>query len=1157
MVCWRRPRVLASGLAGAVLLTIGSTPALAQSAGCAAMNGAQSVVALTAVAGDPTDSNFFRSTLVPSGAAASTQYFNDGDVIRWSYQTSGDAGVNLQARRFSPLNVTFLDPPGGTGGSHPVASFSTGSRSGVFTWGVDNTTTGTPNRIRFDITGSSNGGGAVFRFSCTPAGQAAPAVTAVSPSGGTIGSSVTISGSNFTGAYSVRFGSTEASFTLTSATSIMATVPSGSGTVDITVSTGAGTSASAGSANDFTYPATSPVVSALSPPIGTTSGGGSVVLTGSGFTGATAVRFGTVDAEAFTVTSATSITATPPPAASGTVDVTVVTPAGTSATGVASRYSVYAPPNVTGGYSPSSIAAGGSATLTLTVTNPNVTGLSDLSGLAIAAAPLPTGLTGSSPATNCPGGVATYGSGSGLGLAGATLAAGASCTVTLSVTASSSGSYGYTSGVPTASGPLALQGAAAAAAAPLTVTGATQTISFTSGAPTAAVVGGTAYTPTATATSGLVVTFSIDAPSATVCRLSGGVVSFIGVGACRINADQAGDATFAAAPRAQQSFVVGQGAQAITFTSTPPAQAVVGGAGYTPTATATSGLTATFSIDASSATVCRLSGGVVSFIGAGACRINADQAGDANYTPAAQAQQSFAVEQASQTISFTSAAPVGAVVGEAYTPAATATSGLVVILSIDPTSVTVCSITGGAVSFTGIGTCRVNANQSGDATYAAAPQVQQSFVVGQATQTIIFTSAAPSSATVGGTSYTPSAAATSGLVVTFSIDASSAAVCTLSGGTVSFSGAGTCRINAGQAGDANYAAAPTIHQAFAVNQGSQTISFTTAAPTGAAVGGATYVPAATATSGLPVTFTIDATTSLRCSISGGAVSFTAVGTCRVNATQVGNANYTAAQPLSQSIEVGPGVQAITFTSTPPPNPLVGGPAYTPAATASSGLPVTFAIDVASANVCSISGGVVSLTGVGTCRVNADQAGNDNYTAAPQAQQSFVVGHPSPIAGPVNADVAFNVEDAPITLNLTGGPTTSVAIVSMPTNGTARATGAVVTYTPNAGYFGPDSFTYTATGPGGTSSPATVSLTVATSPATVSLTVATPPAPTAGDVTGVTVGFNAAGQVISLQPAGVFTSVQIATAPTNGTVTLNGGTATYVPNAGYFGLDSFT
>jgi hypothetical protein len=56
-----------------------------------------------------------------------------------------------------------------------------------------------------------------------------------------------------------------------------------------------------------------------------------------------------------------------------------------------------------------------------------------------------------------------------------------------------------------------------------------------------------------------------------------------------------------------------------------------------------------------------------------------------------------------------------------------------------------------------------------------------------------------------------------------------------------------------------------------------------------------------------------------------------------------------------------------------------------------------------------------------------------------------------------------------------GVHTSLTVASGPAHGTTSVSGDVVTYTPTGGYFGADSFTYTATGPGGTSSAATVTL----------------------------------------------------------------------------------
>jgi hypothetical protein len=90
-------------------------------------------------------------------------------------------------------------------------------------------------------------------------------------------------------------------------------------------------------------------------------------------------------------------------------------------------------------------------------------------------------------------------------------------------------------------------------------------------------------------------------------------------------------------------------------------------------------------------------------------------------------------------------------------------------------------------------------------------------------------------------------------------------------------------------------------------------------------------------------------------------------------------------------------QTINFTSTAPGSATVGGPTYTPTATATSGLAVTITIDASASSVCSISGGVVSFNAVGTCVINANQAGDANYKPATQVQQSFPVSLPASVA----------------------------------------------------------------------------------------------------------------------------------------------------------------
>ena len=103
----------------------------------------------------------------------------------------------------------------------------------------------------------------------------------------------------------------------------------------------------------------------------------------------------------------------------------------------------------------------------------------------------------------------------------------------------------------------------------------------------------------------------------------------------------------------------------------PPGATVVGGT-YTPTATGR--LERQPSPSRSTPRrrgICTSRVRTVTFIAAGTCVIDANQAGNANYSAATQVQQSFTVAKGAQTITFTSSAPTGAVVGGTYTPTAT------------------------------------------------------------------------------------------------------------------------------------------------------------------------------------------------------------------------------------------------------------------------------------------------------------------------------------------------------------------------------------------------------------------------------------------------------------------------------------------------------
>jgi hypothetical protein len=173
-----------------------------------------------------------------------------------------------------------------------------------------------------------------------------PVVTGVSPDAGPLagGTAVTVTGTGFTaGASTVDFGTVAATdVTASTTTSITAVAPAGTGTVDVTVTTVVATS-STSAADQFTYEA-APAVTGVSPDTGPLAGGTAVTIIGTGFTGATAVYFGAVAGTGLTVDSPTSITAVAP-AGTGTVDVAVTTPAGTSPVSLADQY-IYGDPTL-------------------------------------------------------------------------------------------------------------------------------------------------------------------------------------------------------------------------------------------------------------------------------------------------------------------------------------------------------------------------------------------------------------------------------------------------------------------------------------------------------------------------------------------------------------------------------------------------------------------------------------------------------------------------------------------------------------------------------------------------------------------------------------------------------------------------------------------
>jgi len=535
---------------------------------------------------------------------------------------------------------------------------------------------------------------------------------------------------------------------------------------------------------------------------------------------------------------------------------------------------------------------------------------------------------------------------------------------------------------------------------------------------TATVTPTTQTTPTPTGT--VILTNTAANPATTLGTITLGAngtgtltTSSLAAGALSITASYSGNATYEVSTSSPQALTINApNPQSITFTPITGTQYAATTIGLS--ATASSGLTVSFA--SATPAVCSVSGTTASLLTPGTCVIHATQAGNTFYLAAPLVSQDFTVTKAPQTISFP-AITATQYAASTLPLSATASSGLPV--SLATTTPAVCTLSGTTASLLVQGTCIIQATQTGNATYAAAPMVQQNIVVHLAAQTITFP--APTATQYALTEVTLTATASSGLPITYS--SISPSICTVSGSTASLLAPGICYIHAAQAGNTVYSVAPLVTQSFLVHDALQTITFP-------AITGTQYVLSsvplsATASSGLTVAFA-SATTSV-CTVSGATASLIATGTCVIHATQAGSSLYASAALVSQSFVVHVNPQTITW-------PAITATQYAAStlpltATASSGLTVAF--NSTTPSVCTVAGTTASLLTSGTCILQATQAGNADYSAAPQVQQNVVVHLAAQtITFPT---IASQVAGANVTLSATASSGLAVSFTSATTS----------------------------------------------------------------------------------------------------------------------------
>ncbi|HET7301498.1 MAG TPA: putative Ig domain-containing protein, partial [Oleiagrimonas sp.] len=289
------------------------------------------------------------------------------------------------------------------------------------------------------------------------------------------------------------------------------------------------------------------------------------------------------------------------------------------------------------------------------------------------------------------------------------------------------------------------------------------------------------------------------------------------------------------------------------------------------------------------------------------------------------------------------------------------------------------------------------------------------------------------------------------------------------------------------------------------------------------------------------------------------------GNCAISGTPTALSATPISYIVTASNSGGSTTATVTITVGPPPAPTVANKSVTTPYNTAANIDLSSSItgtNITAVNIgtapshgtVSVAGETVTYTPSSTFYGGSDSftytATNAGGTSTP-ATVTITVGTPAaPTAAPKAVSTAYNTAAAiDLSGSITGVGINAVSIGTAPTHGTVSVSGETVTYTPSSTFYGgSDSFTYTATNSGGTSAPATVTITVGA-----------PAAPTVTSKSVSTLYNTAAAIDLSGSITGVnITAVTIGTAPSHGTVSVAGETVTYTPSSTFYGgTDTFT
>ena len=447
-----------------------------------------------------------------------------------------------------------------------------------------------------------------------------------------------------------------------------------------------------------------------------------------------------------------------------------------------------------------------------------------------------------------------------------------------------------------------------------------------------------------------------------VATISGTTVTIVGAGTATITATQATDANYL---EATTTFVLTVNKITPTLGLMTAISKTFGDTNFTITSPSTNS-SGRFTYTSSDTNVATITGDVVTIVGAGTASIAVAQATDSNYL-AATTSVSLTVSKAPVIFGATTAITKN--YGDAdfiVTPPQTNSTGTFTYTSNNPS---IATINGDLLTIHGIGTTTITVNQATTTNYLSG-STTISLVVNKTLPTL--GSLVAITKTFGDANFNLTAP-TSNSTGAFSYTSGDTNVVSISGNTVTIVGAGTATITASQSGDNNYdpaivsttitvnKAVATLSTMIAVTKNFGDAAFNIVAPTSASTGAITFVSSDTNVA----------------SISGNTITIVGAGTATITATQATDANYleattTATLTVNKLTPLLSSFNAITKTTDNAPFVLT--------APVSSGGTGAISYSSSNSNVATISGNVLTITGVGTATITATQASDINYNS---------------------------------------------------------------------------------------------------------------------------------------------------------------------------------